>query len=154
MSIEPGSYHLRASPADGVGGMYATSKGYEKPIVTAAQVQSEIDEQKWRVIQLDGSAGLYEIRLDTIIAPVMIQGWGTKGRVQPDEIILLSGEPMKVRITPSHTGGEGCFVISPDADWVGTRLVIGTEGNHLVIQDFPIDPTDDEKLPYWKFYKA
>ena len=38
MALEPGFYTLRASPAKGLGGMYATGEGSEQIVRTAAQV--------------------------------------------------------------------------------------------------------------------
>ena len=45
-------YNLRASPAAGIGGMYATAEGEDLPIGTAPLTPELVDQQNVRVINI------------------------------------------------------------------------------------------------------
>ncbi|EDR09329.1 uncharacterized protein LACBIDRAFT_326033 [Laccaria bicolor S238N-H82] len=61
--VKTGNYKLRASPAAGVGGMYATSNGTFKIVTTAAQVPSTFERQTWRITVVEGKKDTYTIVL-------------------------------------------------------------------------------------------
>ncbi|KAL0956917.1 hypothetical protein HGRIS_003021 [Hohenbuehelia grisea] len=154
--ISAGIYALRASPATGIGGMYATSRGRANPIVTAAETPANADFQQWEIIPVNGQADTYEVRLalDTM-TPLLPEGWTTIGdQVRPDEriVINLEGQKfMQVRIVPSKSGIINTYVIIPVVEWLGAQLVIGQIDNQLLIQAFPIEKED---LPYWQFNRV
>ncbi|EDR09321.1 clitocypin cysteine proteinase inhibitor [Laccaria bicolor S238N-H82] len=65
MSFPSGLYTLRASPAAGYGGLYATGNGVDDVVAVAPQSPPFIERQVWKIEAVHGKESAYTISLHT-----------------------------------------------------------------------------------------
>ncbi|KAF8887075.1 hypothetical protein BD779DRAFT_1527956 [Infundibulicybe gibba] len=140
MTLKDGVYMIKATPDPGVGGMYITGDGEERPLITAAQRPPWSEFQHWKVTQVGPDA--YTLK----------PAWNT---IHPGSY----GDPKEfnLRRVPA-TGAEELYRIDPIVNRIGVEICVGTSehggpdiGPPLVeFKIFPIN-TQPHERPVWRF---
>ncbi|EDQ98494.1 uncharacterized protein LACBIDRAFT_335916 [Laccaria bicolor S238N-H82] len=136
MSFPGGLYILRASPAAGIGGLYATGNSVDAVVTVAPQLPPFIERQ-WNIRPVFGKeGGYYNISLHS-------DGSAFGGDWFPED-----GKPIPER--PVITSEKSYECIQAPNPRVGVDFYAGTnDKEHVVIIPVPVIP--DAEAPYWQF---
>jgi len=154
MPFHPGKYTLRASPAVGLGGMFATGHDIGKVVTVAAQVPSTWDFQTWDIKAVEGKNGIYTITHCSKTGFEEPRSWSLKEsppEAPPSGPVILFQKAHEWYIYPSDEVPDAIRIQPVRTDHtVGADFYVGTHENQVVIIGIPVVPGQQDKIPYWK----
>ncbi|KAL0948591.1 hypothetical protein HGRIS_011149 [Hohenbuehelia grisea] len=149
-------YRMRASPAAGVGGMYATSHGENKPVTTAAlglNIQGDVlqESQLWATLPGDITMDKYRVCLYDPSTNFSL-GLGVPEKLVPGEPMILTTEEHQVvwYLQPFDVPGVGkAYTLRPDVEVMGAKWFAGTNRDGQIVVKALLLNAPKEDIPYW-----
>ncbi|KIK00059.1 hypothetical protein K443DRAFT_101029 [Laccaria amethystina LaAM-08-1] len=150
MSFQSGLYTLRASPAVGVGGLYATGNGVNHVVTVAPEKPPFVEHQVWSIQAVHGKPGIYTITLHT--HGTFGGHWYPRGgKPTPKDPIIISEKSYEWNIAHKNVPGvPDAYTIRAATPIIGVGLYAGTNDKHeVIIISVPVIP--HAEAPYWQF---
>lgn len=142
-----GLYALRASPASGIGGLYATGNGVDDIVTVAPQSPPLIERQVWKIEPVHGKKGAYTITIHTFGGH-----WFPKdGEPIPERPVFTSEKSYEWYIAYKEIPGvPHTITIQAHTKLIGVGLYAGTNDKEQVVI-IPVPVIPDAEAPYWQF---
>ncbi|KIK00064.1 hypothetical protein K443DRAFT_618036 [Laccaria amethystina LaAM-08-1] len=150
--LPSGLYTLRASPAPGVGGLYATGNGINHIVTVAAEKPPFVEHQVWNIQAVHGKAGVYTITLHTSGRTFGGHWYPKGGQPVSKDPIITSDKSYEWYIAYKHTPGviSDTITIRAPTPLIGVELFAGTnDKDQVIIVSVPV--TQHAEPPYWHF---
>ncbi|KIP06474.1 hypothetical protein PHLGIDRAFT_459549 [Phlebiopsis gigantea 11061_1 CR5-6] len=150
-------YTLRASPAVGIGGMYATAEGLGEPVRTAALDPSLVDQQNWAMIPGSIPEDKYRVCLYNS-ENNFSSGWTPLGEtIVPDQPLVLTDDYNRhivwyLKKFDAPDGVANAYTLTAaDPGIIGATFYAATnEQGLVVVKAIPVIPDIDPSIiPYW-----
>ncbi|KAK7679644.1 hypothetical protein QCA50_017356 [Cerrena zonata] len=146
---------LRASPAVGLGGMYATGAGEDNPVTIAARRPPFIEHQRWILEPVNTGLGS-ENTVQVLLAGDPSLAWtvqrGVDSEADGAKVLLLprGGPEVTTWVKRPVSGAENTFTLSVLNELIGATWYAGSnkETNEVVIKVIPVIANPEEP-PYW-----
>ncbi|KIP05533.1 hypothetical protein PHLGIDRAFT_19686 [Phlebiopsis gigantea 11061_1 CR5-6] len=147
---------MRASPAVGVGGMYATGQGVDAVVITVAMVPPFMGSQTWRIERIPERPDRFRVVFHDN-ANHIPWVWGYAGdRPSPDEPIILTTNPERQVawvFAPADNGVPNAYTLLADIGIVGAGWWAGhNPENQVAFVPIPITDAPTPERPYWVLY--
>ncbi|KIK00067.1 hypothetical protein K443DRAFT_679436 [Laccaria amethystina LaAM-08-1] len=150
MSFPNGLYTLRASPAAGYGGLYATGNGDNETVTVAPNTPPVVDRQIWNIKAVLGKPGAYTITLYTTGSTFGGHWFPKDARLIPEVPIITSEKSYEWYIAYKETPDVPDTITIQAGTLVGERLYArANDKNEVVVISVRAGP--DAEVPYWQF---